>query len=278
MKIKSIILAALIILFGFQPVFSQIDLKKIAKSTERSINKRIERGIDRSVDDALDNAEDEVRGKNKRKKDKGTYDEDNSVTVIKEVIPFSFTGNLVVSIDGSGTIDNNLIKLAADDYEMAVRPMLVKKPNNLMIYDKQSEAVTKINTDLYENNALKEYHEYEVYNEKRTETEMERTSDIKEIEGFIARKYIVEGDDYEGTMWLSAEVDLDYDLFSSLMEYHRLDIGTMYGFPLEMHISYKNGDTMDYMVKSIEEGSVDKQLFDVSEYELIDMTDLKSGN
>ena len=280
MNLKNIIFSLSILMFSLPAVNAQISVKKIIKDTERSINKRVDRGIERGVDDALDNAEDEVRGRNKgkRDKDKGTYDDGDRVEVIKEVLPFNFKGNLTLSIDGSGSIENNLIQVAADDYEMAVRPMLVKKPNNLMIYDKQDEAVTKVNVELYDDKALKEYHEYEVYEERKTKTEYERTSEIKEIESYIARKYIVDGDDYEGTVWLSAEVDLEYDLFASLMEFQRLDLGTMYGFPLEMHISFKNGDTMDYMVKEIEEGDPDKILFDVSDYEVIDMTDLKSGN
>lgn len=258
---------------------AQINLKKIAKETERSINKRVERGVERGVDNALDNAEDEVRGKKKKKKKNGEdYDENNTVTVIKEVEPFNFSGNLTIQIDGGGEIEDNLIKVVSDKFEFAVRPMLVKKPNNLMIYDKQNGSVTKINTELYENKALKEFIEYETYDSKKTETEMERTADIKEIDTYIARKYLVEGDDYEGEVWMSAEVDLDYDLFAKLMEYQKLDLGTMYGFPLEMHISFKNGDKMDWSIKSIEEGDPDKTLLDVSDYELIDMTDLKSGN
>ena len=62
------------------------------------------------------------------------------------------------------------------------------------------------------------------------------------------------------------------------MEFQRLDLGTAYGFPLEMHITYKSGDTMDFFVKSVEDGNPDKALFDVKSYDLIDMTDLKSGN
>ena len=257
---------------------AQIDLKKIAKDTERSINNRVERGIERSVDGALDGAEDKVRGKNKKKK-KGSQEEaTNTVTVIKEVLPFNFSGNVTISIEGSGEVENNLIKVVSDKYQMAVRPMLVKKPHNLMIYDKQIESITKINTELYDDKALKEFHTYEKYDSKKTKTEFTKTSDIKEVMGFIARRYEVEGDDYEGEIWLSAEVDLDYDLFASLMQYQRLDLGTMHGFPLEMYIEFNNGETMDLTIKEIQDGEPEKNLFDVDGYELVDMTDLKSGN
>ena len=280
MNTKTSSLVACLIFLFVTTRSCQIDLKKIAKETERSVNRRIERGIERGVDNTLDNAEDTVRGRNKNRKKnkKGEYIETNEVKVIKEVTPFTFSGNLTIQIDGEGSIDNNLIKLVTDKYDMAVRPMLVKKPNNLMIYDKQTDAVTKINTELYEDKALKEFLNLEPYDAKKTKTELERTSDIKEIETYIARKYLVDGDDYEGEVWLSAEVDLDYDLFAALMEYQKLDLGSMYGFPLEMHITFKNGDNLDYFVKSIEDGNPDKALLDVSDYELIDMTDLKSGN
>lgn len=280
MNTKTFSLIAAVIFLCITTGNSQIDLKKIAKETERSVNRRIERGIERGVDNTLDNAEDTVRGRNKKKKKNknGEYDESNEVKVIKDVTPFTFSGNLTIQIDGEGTIDDNLIKLVSDRYDMAIRPMLVKKPNNLMIYDKKTDAVTKINTELYEDKALKEYLNLEPHDPKKTKTEFERTSDIKEVETYIARKYLVDGDDYEGEVWLSAEVDLNYDLFAAIMEYQKLDLGYMYGFPLEMHITFKNGDTLDFFVKSIEDGNPDKALLDVSEYDLIDMTDLKSGN
>ena len=277
MKFKAII-AVLLCTFFVSEAYAQINLKNIVKDAERSINRRVERGVENKVDDVLDGAEDRVRGK-KNKKDSGEkYDSNGEVKIIKEVLPFTFSGNLTINIQGTGNVENNLIKVVSDDYDMAVRPMLVKKPHNLIIYNKRDEAATKINTELYDDKALKEFHSYELYNSSSTKTELERTSDIKEIDGYISRKFIVDGDDYEGTVWLSAEVDLDYDLFASLMEFQRLDIGAMNGFPLEMHISYKNGDTMDFFVKSIENGNPDKALFDIKSYELIDMTDLKSGN
>ena len=280
MKIRQLFMILAVVCLTISTSCAQINLKKIAKDTERSINKRVERGVERGVDGALDSAEDEVRGKKKkkRKKDGEEYNEGNTVTIIKEVEPFNFSGNLTIQIDGEGNLDDNLIKVVSNKYDFAIRPMLVKKPNNLMIYDKQEGSVTKLNTELYENKALKEFVEYEMFDSKKTKTKMERTSDIKEIESYIARKYIVDGDDYEGEVWMSAEVDLDYDLFAILMEFQRLDLGTNYGFPLEMHISFKNGDRMDLTVKSIEDGNPDKALLDVSDYDLIDMTDLKSGN
>ena len=280
MNFRTLSLMLATLLLTITSSFAQIDLKKIAKETERSVNKRIERGIERGVDNTLDNAEDSVRGKKKKNKKnkRGESSDQSSVTIIKDVTPFTFSGNLTIQIDGEGTIDNNLIKVVSDKFDMAVRPMLIKKPNNLMVYDKKTDAVTKINAELYEDKALKEFLNSQPYDSKKTKTELERTSDIKEIDTYIARRYIVDGDDYEGEIWFSAEVDLDYDLFSALMEYAKLDLGSMHGFPLEMHLSFKNGDKMDFLVKSIEDGNPDEALLDVSEYELIDMTDLKSGN
>ena len=277
MNFKSIA-ALLFCSFLITQMSAQINVKSIIKDAERSVTRRTERAIENKIDDSLDNAEDKLRGKNK-KKDKGeAYNTNGETKVIKEVLPFNFSGNLTISIEGTGSVDDNLIKVVSDKYDLAVRPMLVKKPHNLVIYNKQEEAATKINTELYDDKALKEFHVYDKYEASKTKTEFERTSDIKEIDGFIARKYIVDGNDYEGLVWLSAEVDLEYDLFASIMEFQRLDLGNAYGFPLEMHITYKSGDTMDFFVKSIEDGNPDKALFDVKSYDLIDMTDLKSGN
>ena len=62
------------------------------------------------------------------------------------------------------------------------------------------------------------------------------------------------------------------------MEYRALGIGTQYGFPLKLEIEFNTGDTFNFTVQDINTENPDYRILDVSEYELIDMTDLKSGN
>lgn len=257
---------------------SQINLKRIIRKTENSINKRITKNIDKGVDNILDEGEDQVKAKTsrkKKKKDKYGSKEKTKVVVEKEVNPFNFSGNLTIDVETNGWQKNNLIKVVTDKFNMAVRPMLVKEPNNLMIYNKEEESITKINNEKYDGQALKEYFVYEMDARAAKKTKVEKTSDIKDINGFVARKYLIKGKEYEGTAWLAPEIDLDFDLFAKIMNYKQLALGTKYGFPLEMSIEFDNGDTFEFNVSDLSDGSPDKMLFDVSEYEMIDMTDLK---
>lgn len=276
MKAKLFVIC-LVCSFFTQVGSAQINLKRIIRKTENSINKRITKNIDKGVDNILDAGEDQVKDKTskKKKKDKYSTKEKTKVIVEKEVVPFNFSGNITIDVETNGWQKNNLIKVVSDEFQMAVRPMLVKEPNNLMIYNKEEESITKINNEKYEGQALKEYFVYEQDAKAAKKTKIEKTSDIKDINGFVARKYIIDGKGYEGTAWLSPEVDIDFDLFSKIMNYKNLAIGTKYGFPLEMNLEFSNGDTLNFNVTDLSDGSPDKMLFDVSEYELIDMTDLK---
>ena len=283
MNLKSIF--SLVFLFSF--VFmtnAQIDLSKIARDAKRSVNKRIDRNIDRAIDDTLDETEDVVRGKKKNKRGKGKdkdddiyYEGDGEPRVIKEVIPNVFNGQFMITRDviGGEEDESNMYTIAMSEYETAIRPLMVKKPHNLIIYHKQEETQTTINNQMYEGKALKDWVSVNALAEKSF-AETERSDEIETIGGYIARKYVIDHKDYEGVIWFTKEIDADLGAINSLLELEELYLDPGLGFPLKMSLQYDDDRQVDFNVTDIRE-EADPSLFDLSSYKLVDMTDLEAG-
>jgi hypothetical protein len=261
--------------------FGQIDLDRIAKEAQRNVNRRVEKNIDKSIDNAMDNAEDSVKKKKKKKNKKGeeTYEPEVEVRVIKEISPNEFKGKFMMdrSVEGRGDSYSNMLQVVMDDYKTAVRPLIIKEPHNLIIYDKEEETVVTINNENYEGKAMKDWYTSMEAEDQDALSTATKTDDIKEIEGYIARRYEVVADDYSAVIWFTKEIDADVSVIYSVMDYDRLYLDKTLGFPLEMVIQYNDDRVERVKITNIQENEIDEQLFDISGYELIDMTDLKYG-
>ena len=281
MNLKSFL--AIVFLFSFAFISSaQIDLSKIARDAKRSVNKRVDRNIDRAIDNTLDETEDVVRGKKKKKKGKNSkdddiyYEGDGEDRVVKEVIPHSFLGQFLVTRDVEGAEgESNMYTIALQEYETVIRPLMVKKPHNLIIYNKQDETQTTINNEMYKGKALKDWVSMVEVSEKNY-ADAERTDDIETIGGYIARKYIIDHKDYEGEIWFTKEIDAQFAVINSLLELDELYLDPGLGFPLRMTLEYDDDRKVIYNVSDIKEDA-DPSLFDLSAYKLVDMTDLEAG-
>ncbi|WP_235299092.1 DUF4412 domain-containing protein [Portibacter marinus] len=263
---------------------AQIDLSKIARDAKRSVNKRIDRNIDKAIDNTLDETEDAIKGKKRRKRGKNKdkdddiyYEGDGEAIVVKEVIPNAFNGQFLITRDvsGEGDDESNMYTIAMREYETAIRPLMIKKPHNLIIYNKEEETQTTINNELYNGKALKDWVSLsDVVEDKYAEAE--RTDDIETIGGYIARKYIVDHKDYEGEIWFTKEIDAEIAVVYSLLELDGLYLDPALGFPLRMSLEYDDDKIVTYNVTDIQEDA-DPSLFDLSAYQLVDMTDLEAG-
>jgi hypothetical protein len=281
MNLKSVL--SIVFLFTFVFISNaQIDLSKIARDAKRSVNKRVDRNIDRGIDNTLDGAEDVVRGRNKKKKkgkdkdDDIYYEGDGEARIIKEVIPNAFNGQFMVTRDVEGAEEeSNMYTIALRQYETAIRPLMIKKPHNLIIYNKQDETQLTINNEMYSGKALKDWVSVPEISEK-SYAEAERTDEIETIGGYIARKYIIEHKEYEGVIWFTKEIDADISVINSLLEIDELYLDPGLGFPLRMTLEFDDDRTVTYNVTDIQEES-DSSLFDISSYKLVDMTDLEAG-
>ncbi|GLR16717.1 hypothetical protein [Portibacter lacus] len=284
MNIKSIVT----LLFLFSLAFTsnaQIDLSKIARDAKKTVNKRVDRNIDRAIDNTLDETEDVIRGKKKKKRGKNAdkdddiyYEGDGEARVIKEVNPNSFKGQFLITRDVEGAEDqSNMYTIAMQDYETVIRPLMVKKPHNLIIYNKQDETQTTINNEMYNGKALRDWISLGEEDSKKKLAVAERTDDIETIGGYIARKYIIDHRDYEGEIWFTKEIDADISVINNLLELDDLYLEPGLGFPLRMNLIYDDERTVNFAVTDIKE-EADKALFDISNYQLVDMTDLEVGN
>lgn len=281
MYLKSLL--SIVFLFTFAFISNaQIDLSKIASDAKRAVNKRIDRNIDRAIDNTLDETEDVVRGKKKKTRGKNSdddiyYEGDGEDRIIKEVNPHSFLGQFMITRDVEGAEDqSNMYTIALSDYETLIRPLMVKKPHNLIIYNKQDETQTSINNEMYSGKALKDWVSVNPVAEK-SYAESERTDEIETIGGYIARKYLIEHKDYEGEIWFTKEIDAEIGVINSLLELEELFLDPGLGFPLRMSLTYDDDRKVDYNVTDIREDA-DPALFDLSSYKLVDMTDLEAGN
>ena len=280
MKLKFFTSIFIFLLFAISPLSSQIDLDRIAKEAQRNVNKRVEKNIDKSIDNAMDNAEDSVKKKKRKKNKKGEeeYEPEVEIRTIKEVLPNEFLGEFTInrSFEGNGSESTNMIMVVMDEYRTAVRPLILKKPHNLIIYDKQDETVVTINNNDFEGMAMKDWFTSQTSDNDDFST-ASKSSDIKEIEGYIARRYEVEHDEYSAEIWFTKEIDADVSTIYDVMQYAPLFLDKSLGFPLEMTIQHKDDSIERVQVKNIVENSGNDSLIDISEYELIDMTDLKHG-
>lgn len=261
--------------------FGQIDLDRIAREAQRNVNRRVEKNIDKSIDNAMDNAEDSLKKKKSKKNKKGeeTYEPEVEVRVVKEVLPNEFKGKFMMdrSVDGKGDDYSNMIQVVMDEYRTAVRPLIIKAPHNLIIFNKEEETVITINNENYEGKALKDWYTSMDEDDEDALSTATKTDDIKEIEGYIARKYEVAADDYTASIWFTKEIDADVSVIYDVMEFDKLNLDKSMGFPMEMNIHHKDGREEQVKISNIRENDIDEQLFDISGYELIDMTDLKYG-
>jgi len=270
---------SIIFLLFFSVSSAQIDLGRIAKKAEKKVERKIDKKITKGVNKAIDETDDAISGKNKKKKnDKGKTKVITETKIVKEVIPHAFRGEFMMNITKAE--GNNMIKIALSEYQTAVRPLIIKEPNNLMIYNKKDETLTSINNVKYKGKALKEWMIRNNDNNKNRKEilTLTKTTDIQEFNGFIARKYIVDGNGVEGIMWLTKEIDADFNLICELMGYNNYNFSNSYGFPLVIDVTLKGGTKEYIAVDNIVENNSNSSLFDISAYELIDMTDLEPGN
>jgi hypothetical protein len=269
---------SLVFLMCFTVSSAQIDLGRIAKKAENKVERKIDKKITKGVDNAIDGTDDAITGKNSKKKKKGKGETKviTETKIVKEVNPNGFRGEF--TLNTSTANGQNMLKIALGEYQTAVRPLIVKEPHNLMIYDKKEETLTTVNKMKYEGKAMKDWMIRGNDKEKKETLTLTRTAEVKDIGGYIARKYLVEGKRSDGFMWLTKEIDADFGLICELMGYENLSYPKLLGFPLAIEINNEDGSVDLFSVDSISDDGYQSSLFDVSAYQLIDMTDLEPGN
>jgi uncharacterized protein DUF4412 len=115
------------------------------------------------------------------------------------------------------------------------------------------------------------------------------TNETKTIEGYNCKKVIAESDESTTEMWVTDELGLTYsDMFGMMhrgrgpasgMAMNMQNYKDVKGVPLEMHTRNKNKTDEDttILVKNIKKGNVDASVFDISGYQVMDMSKMGGG-
>lgn len=108
------------------------------------------------------------------------------------------------------------------------------------------------------------------------------TEERKTIEGYACRKYLMETDEYTGHAWITEEAEINYgklfDFLNTGQKNNKVSppaLKDLKGFAMETYTKSKKGNTEAEMkVTNLTIGKVDGGIFDTSDYNITDMSNL----
>ena len=141
-----------------------------------------------------------------------------------------------------------------------------------MIMDAKEKAMFMVMDATGEKNAIKmRFPEEKQVNVKPVITE---TTEKKVIDGYNCHKITVKVDGAESEIWVTNDVDMNFDDISSAMSngMKGSNIPSGYkGFPIQIIATIKGGDKMTISFKNIKNTPVDPKLFDLTGYKITEM-------
>lgn len=285
---------------------------RAADRTKWKLNRKTDEKVDKTVDDAFD-----AVGSLFKKKNKESGAEEESVTVEsteESVIVTDESSEVTVSFEeddepweavasdfvGSFTMEVTTTKNGKSDksetmkmgyhidrYRFAFSPEMKDKnvQSSTIIYDLQNRTMTTMTNDGKKKQAVvmpmmkikTKVKSEELMGNNLTFT---RTSDTKEIEGYPCVKYLLESDDYTGTVWMTEAFMVDLSVMTQMVKVEGKsgsslnwkDLYGVEGTSLESHITdKKKNETYDSYYTNLRIGSIDPAVFDLSGYEVMDM-------
>lgn len=111
------------------------------------------------------------------------------------------------------------------------------------------------------------------------------TDEQKEIDGYTCKKYLMESEESSGYAWVTEEVAIDYEKIFNFLDLGKKGknsklsgFGDMKGMALEAYTKSKGKEeAFEMKIKDLVVGTVDKEVFDVSEYSITNMSGM-GGN
>src|SRR5690606_35743849 len=112
--------------------------------------------------------------------------------------------------------------------------------------------------------------------------EIAPTNETKDIDGYKCKKYLISSDDNSGYVWVTEDVDIDYDKIFNFMDLDKKkknsrlsDFDDLNGMALEAYTEdKKKNEAFEMKIKNLMIGKVDQSIFDVSAYSITDMTSM----
>lgn len=167
-----------------------------------------------------------------------------------------------------------------DNYLTALRPEDIANPKitTTIIYDFQNEKVTtKIEQGENKSATVIEMPEGKA-SDRDDYFKLTNTYETKMIDGFDCTKYSIESNHITGEAWVAGDIPNNFKgmpvflLFESINIYGLADLQ---GLPIEVHYKNKNSRRFtEISVKEISPGKVDKSIFDLEGYEVMDMSNM----
>lgn len=279
------------------------------------VNRKVDNKVDKTVDDAFD-----AVGSLFKKKNKESQEEDESVVVESaeegvivsdessevsvsfeeedesaEVFTSDFVGSFTMEVTTTKNGKSDKSETMKMDYYLDHSRFAFRTggngkggDNSLLIYDMANRTMTTVTDDGKRKQAVimpllkikTKVKSEEVMGDNLTFT---RTSETKEIEGYPCVKYLLESDEYTGTVWMTEAFTIDLSVMTQMVKVEGAsgnslnwkDLYGVEGTSLESHITNKKkNETYDAYYTNLRIGSIDAAVFDLSGYEVTDMSSM----
>lgn len=207
-----------------------------------------------------------------------------------DVAPNEFIGSFSMEVTeykkGKMSKDSPMkIHYYFDEYKIAFIPEAEDQQSPTLIYDLREKTITTLVDDNGEKSGMKMKMPKIKVKDKDGSGDLygkiEKTDETKAIDGYQCRKYLIENEDTKGYAWVTEDMDINY---GKLFSFISMDKGKnsnsltpmdIQGIPLESHTeSKKKNEAYDSVINNIKSGEVDESIFDTSEYEITDMSNL----
>lgn len=169
---------------------------------------------------------------------------------------------------------------------IAIRPELEDEQETVMIYNIDNRIITTLIDQKGKKTGMKM--KMPKMNIKSDDSEdvddfdfsFTPTNETKTIQGYACKKYLIESSDHAGYAWITEEVDIDFAKMFSFLNKKKdnskmMKFGDLKGFAMESYSkSKKKDEEYEMKIVDLKVGEVDESIFDTSDYEITDMTNL----
>ncbi|MEM6344273.1 MAG: DUF4412 domain-containing protein [Bacteroidota bacterium] len=297
----------LVLLFAL-PAQAQIPTpRRIKNRVNRNLEERILKKVDEAVDKVLDEveesaeeaAEEEMNERAENGEGVSGEVENAEVTVVKdnspyEAIPNDFVGTfkmkMAMSKKGKPAKDGpTYTTFVFDEWRTG---MVIESPETeadgvmMIINIKDNTMTTKMESDGKPTAVTMKRPRFKTTVESKyeeTEATITPTNDYETINGYRCRKYLVETPDGKGEYWITTDLDMDYFTLMQSMNVmatqkkgdqstQAANIYGINGFPMRTIFINNDGEEIFMETQYIKPGHVDEKVFDLSGYELMDLS------
>lgn len=297
----------LVLLFAL-PAQAQIPTpRRIKNRVNRNLEERILKKVDEAVDKVLDEVEEsaeeaaEEEANERAENGEGVSGEveNAEVRVVKdnspyEAIPNEFIGSfqMKMAVSKKGKADKNGPTYVTYAFEQWRTGIMIESPETeadgvvMIVNIKDNTMTTKMSDEGKLTAVTMKRPRYKTIVESKDEEHeitITPTDDYETINGYRCRKYLMESPDGNGEFWITTELDMDYTTLMQSMnvmaQQKKGGISTpaaniygIDGFPMRSSMTTEDGEEITTEMQYVKPGQVDQKVFDLSGYEVMDLS------